>query len=112
MGTLSSIIERVEGMSQHTPGPWWIEGWNEPEWYAVRIRAMKPGQDSPGGDGQTVAETQNRQDARLIAAAPEMLELLQIYARGIHLPFDHPDARAMQKGGEVARVLLARIEGR
>jgi hypothetical protein len=54
----------------HTPGPWTFD--NEPTddgtWYV---------QDSDGRDGQWVAEVANEANARLIAAAPELLEALK-----------------------------------
>lgn len=50
-------------MKRHTPGPWGLRG--------VQIRA-------DGGRGQHVATYQvSRDDGELIAAAPELLELLE-----------------------------------
>lgn len=56
-------------MSQHTPGPWDISGHAVPDWaYQVGIYAL-------GTDIATVKTSEA--DARLIAAAPQLLAALQ-----------------------------------
>ena len=58
------------GESKHTPGPWVFEDYSqeEPEFFVV-----------PATYFGTVAKTGNEADARLIAAAPEMLEALRLH---------------------------------
>lgn len=75
-------------MNKHTPGPWKVyrrADYTTPGWVVLWPDASKPGThyrrlDSNGGFIE--------QDARLIAAAPDLLEALQGLLRGI---FDGPD---------------------
>lgn len=59
---------------QHTPGPWAVDGnlikWTDPDDGAVYMAAMA--WDAAGGSASA--------NARLIAAAPKMLETLQAIA--------------------------------
>ena len=54
-------------MTQHTPGPWRVgdAGWT--------VFGPPNGEPSP----ETIAEIRRRKNARLIAAAPELLEAAQ-----------------------------------
>ena len=52
-------------MSAHTPGPWTID-----------MDGIERGAEVCAGDDQSVANC-SKEDARLIAAAPELLEALQ-----------------------------------
>jgi len=58
-------------MSGHTLGPWWSEGGKEGE----RIQIMAGGHEADLGG---VAETYSPVNARLIAAAPALLEALEM----------------------------------
>ena len=63
-------------MSQHTPGPWWIDGRN------IRSATDKP-DFAPSGikigevHGGAVGDEQLRANKSLIAAAPQMLDALR-----------------------------------
>lgn len=62
----------------HTPGPWVLT--NEPYEDGTPYYIIKAGQGLWGeepGDGFTLREIMCAADAHLIAAAPEMLEILQ-----------------------------------
>ena len=79
-------------MSQHTPGPWKISDGSDICIVTtdVLIAAVTSDEDYP----------QNREtmtaNARLIAAAPEMLELLERYVkRGDDLSAEYREARAL-----------------
>jgi hypothetical protein len=86
-------------MTEHTPGPWYIEGYlnrqGKREGHIIS-HGLNPRRDGPTGyichtKGTTDA------DARLIEAAPDMLEALQDllnYAGGWDAPADHPCGRA------------------
>jgi hypothetical protein len=57
-------------MSDHTPGPWKVEK-EGTRWYEIHY----------GEDGECVAEiVHDKADAKLIAAAPDMLEALEAIA--------------------------------
>ncbi len=62
--------------AQHTPGPWSL---NEK---AAHPWVVECPSDIPGHPG-TVCEVSYRPNARLIAAAPELLEALEFVIRGV-----------------------------
>ena len=60
-------------MNKHTPGPWTVNAYNEIESGAVRICSVDIEETNAGlngGEGQA--------NARLIAAAPDLLEALRL----------------------------------
>ncbi len=57
-------------MSEHTPGPWEV-GFDSDEGHTVRTAIRDDVQF------EQVAETYSEEDARLIAAAPDLLEALE-----------------------------------
>jgi len=72
----------------HTPGPWYVsltpdrdeEGWVGPEVYDRDLGVFAV----LDGEPETIAQPWSEADARLIAAAPEMLEALErILAEGL-----------------------------
>ncbi len=88
-------------MTQHTPGPWYVSGnavHASYRWICT-IRASQ-------GDQTRLTDYAN---ARLIAAAPEMLGWLSELATALHAHAQDDDARDLAKR---ARALLARIEGK
>jgi hypothetical protein len=84
--------------TQHTPGPWQFGTSSEGSFYKRNIA---------GADGYHVALTSSRDDsevdanARLIAAAPELLEALQTMLK-------HPDTMTAKL---VAQVAIAKATG-
>jgi hypothetical protein len=73
---IGGMVYNDHAETEHTPGPWFIDGMgNDP--YCVAITA---GELIDGPDFQRerkLAEVHTKADARLIAAAPELLEALQ-----------------------------------
>lgn len=93
--------------SKHTPGPWvaadkasWFRGQTHPDEGKIAITA---------GSGGVVANAYGRDNARLIAAAPEMLEALKELRDAFKIVSDddwqHPSYR-------VALAAIAKAEGR
>ena len=82
-------------MTQHTPGPWRIDLKGGGPWILT---------DSDARGAREIAWSDA--DYRLIAAAPEMLEIVQVIA-GSRRKDDQGDTLVND-----ARALLAKIEGR
>ena len=100
-------------MSKHTPGPWIAAEWDGQGGRLIH-------QD--GGDFMHVAnvpawkdhprESMGSANARLIAAAPEMLDMLdEILNRGARMDPISGTITPIPEVMERARALLARIEG-
>ena len=89
-------------MSKHTPGPWWIAG-------TATIRA---GQDA----WIASIKWRNREaNARLIAAAPEMLAALRKAITYVELCCDETDGEEAAEAKhdlDGARAAIAKAEGR
>ena len=97
-------------MNKHTPGPWAPEGFEQ----VVGNGAFYGGL-IVGDDGETVvAQCVMAHNARLIAAAPELLEALKLAlsAHGVMLLSDPPQEAWKTYGVEQkARAAIARAEG-
>lgn len=100
-------------MSKHSPGPW-----------VANKRGLGPMGETPGYEIQTDAPGQKysavvvsparirRADARLIAAAPELLDALKALLKGINDAIDITTAPMLYAPGmNEAKALVARIEG-
>ena len=101
-------------MPAHTPGPW-VSYDNKVASRTILIRQYGVRPESGRAVARVFsqdAEGERNANARLIAAAPRMLEMVRRLALGAGKPFDHPDARAMQKAGDEARAILRDVEGR
>ncbi len=72
--SVSSPVDKV----QHTPGLWYVEGTNPPRIYANEGMDIICQCDSAG----EMSKKQELANARLIAAAPELLEALQTVSKG------------------------------
>ena len=88
-------------MSKHTPGPWVFN------WQAGTVET---------GNGKIVFEfadpqepPQHNPNARLIAAAPEMVEVLNVILES--MTWEEKRSGTTYNGVDTARALLARIEG-
>lgn len=69
-------------MSRHTPGPWTAEGWNNTTVNAADGSTITA---APGGvRGAKISEIQA--NARLIAAAPDLLAALELFLAQYHVP--------------------------
>ena len=102
-------------MSKHTPGPWRVIT----SWYDHMVEGPN-GEEIIWQDGPYQTPTIKLSDARLIAAAPDMLELIQMLVRtweydAQFIPCDTEAASALSN--KLARLaaqaapLLAKIEG-
>lgn len=86
-------------MSKHTPGPWKVEGSIYEHMHSEIVSAM-PG--SERGIAQVWKHENAMADARLIAAAPELLEAVREIAK------QWPDSSA----AKTARAAISKAEGR
>lgn len=72
---------KVPGASRHTPAPWkWENKWRKDSWssfYDGCMGCLGEGILWFGMDGEEGIYCNNETDARLIVAAPELLEALQ-----------------------------------
>ena len=101
-------------MTEHTPGPWsWRDDINSGEWNLSPGVLITPDTDgTPGGDKIDQA------NARLIAAAPELLEALEAIKDKMHAaPVScHPDDMDAQLDfqqhiADVCRAAIAKATG-
>lgn len=83
-------------MKRHTPGPWETTVVDHgPNGLEFMVR-----QATLSGDGLIVAQNVNREDRRLIAAAPELLEALE---KIIHAPLYELENSILQAADVVAK---------
>lgn len=95
-------------MSEFTPGPWTIKG--ATIWGSKGPIAIVQGPSHPTMDGAHLEPEANR---RLIAAAPEMLEMLKRADELIEeLFWDNPPAKSIYDGREALRKLIQKVEGK
>ena len=87
--------------TQHTPGPWYIDCQNESA--AIGYRAIVD------GDGYTVCSPSpmGQANARLIAAAPDLLAALRLCERAL----EERDAEAEEHAAKAARAAIAKATG-
>ena len=102
------MIEEMKRVAAHTPGPWAILP-NTPHF----VRAMHPADGMQpvatvyhfGGDGELAA------NARLIAAAPELLEALERISTAYDETLRHPIAAPLLQAVYAARAAIAKARG-
>lgn len=74
-------------MNQHTPGPWWFnenENWTtNPFSVTVRKRGVNRTTVVNIPNRMTVPKQEQEANARLVAAAPDLLEALQTMPQGL-----------------------------
>jgi len=90
--------------AQHTPGPWFINGpfigpRLSPD-SGILLKVARVAGDE--GDGECIA------NARLIAAAPELLELACQYLSDLHHP---PQGDSLKRRIERAEKIIAKARG-
>jgi hypothetical protein len=94
-------------MTQHTPGPWAVTDRDWAKGYRIQatVGSVKTGED--------IAQITNVPDARLIAAAPEMLAVIGEILDGLNDLGEraYRVAEALNPELEKARALLAKVEG-
>lgn len=92
-------------MNKHTPGPWRAEYTNDT---GPEDDCFQQWWDIVNDDGDTIAEVYREANARLIAAAPELLNSLRRVLRMLEIN----DARLANFGEiEEARSIISRAEG-
>lgn len=107
-------------MNAHTPGPW--EAGRNPKWDAGRSNGwvVRPAGEFPHGrwiaDCGYPGEPEREANARLIAAAPEMLEALkaaagELFRCGIYLSRHGQGATLVGLAETKARAAIAKAEG-
>ena len=97
-------------MMTHTPGPWFVSmkpDWDEDGWMGVGVYDCDGGvyavvDDEP----ETIARPFCEADARLIAAAPEMLEALERLVEAAGPQMVEPDLAL-----EFARTVIRKARG-
>ena len=113
-------------MSKHTPGPWRLQphykgGWKgiakDPtpnRWQAIYVPGQERGAKGivvgigiKGGEVDDYWLSITEADARLIEAAPELLEALKQIAADTHGTVDDPDASRINR---IARAAIAKAE--
>jgi hypothetical protein len=98
-------------MTKHTPGPWTLDGHNLSSVIRCTVPRGHPDAKHTCGDYETIAECGGdnwKANARLIAAAPDMLEALRTiveYGPQSGMKADAPMLIA-------ARAAIAKAEGR
>jgi hypothetical protein len=100
-------------MSEHTPGPWQVD-------YELLATFENDGRTEElieiVGDsrGNTPCYATSKVDARLIAAAPDMLAALKELDDTVNEPNDHKDGweAALERASNKARAAIAKAEGK
>ena len=95
-------------MSKHTPGPWRINGNNMFRWIVADSEVFTHSDDvnRSAYGGNMVCESVHEANARLIAAAPELLEAL----KELMVAADRVSAEPVTRLGK-ARAAIAKAEG-
>lgn len=99
----------------HTPGPWTIHGWGDGD-YEVNA-ASETVCNVPGFDDETVDVDRAEPNARLIAAAPDLLAACQTVAHDLQAALDGDDFSGMSDADllraflNVLRPAIAKAEG-
>lgn len=86
----------------HTPGPWFQGPQSANGWHTVRVA------DVGCTHGRIVAETVETEDARLIAASPDLLLLAYQYLSDLRYP---PTGDSLQRRIERAEKVIASATG-
>lgn len=105
-------------MSEHTKGPWQISPYTETSVQGANINRHICSTGGPqimaGKDGSTDWLGENEANARLIAAAPEMLEALKSVGDlfdGLEFEVDAIAAASTHRLIRVVRAAIAKAEG-
>lgn len=98
-------------MSAHTPGPWVLSGWTAPDDYGWSIKVG----DAPYRIEVSAWSASSEADARLIAAAPDLLAELRETLEALEVRYDGaPDSSTRWMGHRIARLeaAIAKAEGK
>lgn len=104
--------EISEQSSQHTPGPWRLDGPShalviDEHYHCIDAGSGYYEEDIP--QGFEIRGYMSVHDARLIAAAPEMYEALRLLVADVQ---DYPAWNRPCHAVDVARAAIAKAEGR
>lgn len=115
---MSTLLAEKVTEGSHTPGPWQVRAWSSHASTTVGIEST----DRPGwfdvvaecsGVGARFTREQEDANARLIAAAPELLAALKAMDTALCDGFDTQSTRmAGRKALIDARAAIAKAEGR
>ena len=107
-------------MSKHTPGPWSVRRWSWPTEVTGSIHqvisadrfptAFVPAWDEPN-PGEVEASEEAKANARLIAAAPELLEALERIANGPWPDWINCPEAQCRFDEQIARAAIAKATG-
>jgi len=92
----------TEQFDGHTPGPWWVDEWEDGDGESMQ-RYWSVEQDII-----QVCLVHNEQDARLMAAAPDLLAALRELLDAIHWDAFSDDDTTL----EIDRAVAERIRGK
>ncbi len=102
-------------MSKHTPGPWMANEWRASENGEEVARGweiVKDGYLLPMADCDSENYEESTANARLIAAAPDLLEALQRISLAKPDQLDHSiDVAIIERCANVARAAIAKATG-
>lgn len=101
-------------MNEHTPGPWFMAGvrfkMNGGEWHNInRYDEVRKTDENIACVGYNVRTGLGMADARLIAAAPELLSALEACVSSMH--GDHPGDNSYWRAVETAEAIIAKARG-
>ena len=97
-------------MSEHTPGPWKMENsWITDQASLESIAKIVPKHDPYAPESERQHDIAN---ARLIAAAPELLEALQKIAEFANRNGNGYAVQLLDKSVAIAQAAIAKAEGR
>ena len=92
-------------MEQHTPGPWTADWDDSGQWY-VNIGGLSVSGNALRGDSGNCVESAN---ARLIAAAPELLEAVLACSMILGLPPEDDDKGHIRAARKLATHAIAKV---
>lgn len=93
--------------SNHTPGPWEADGELIMSTQGIAVATVLYPDDFPCLEDAEGVEAECTANARLIAAAPDLLAALKMFVSAFPLPLRKDEAEAIKAG----RTVIALVEG-
>jgi hypothetical protein len=93
---------------KHTPGPWWVEG-GDPDaasWAARWPNIHADGYEVVGAQGLYGDYDTDMANARLIAAAPDLLEALRDFSAYVHAEQSATDGDVRYSNTQINRLVF------
>ena len=91
-----------------TPGPWEV---GDPDVHGRKVYGPVVDDYADPGELAVIAEGMTEPNARLIAAAPEMLEVLRLLDHAVDRQTGHVSIGAVQTAAIAARAVIAKATG-